>query len=73
MFVYEIDELAKREDVIVKYKKLEDLLSDENGSGIKGAELCKKLIFIKDLMQIQEIRCARTALVMPNVQVTQKK
>ncbi|KAG8278142.1 hypothetical protein J6590_027398 [Homalodisca vitripennis] len=42
---------TKREDSLVKCKELEDLFSDENGSDIKGAELCDELISVIDLMQ----------------------
>lgn len=47
-FLFKLDELPKREDLFVKCKDLEDLLSDGDDSDIKGAELCEELI--KDLM-----------------------
>ena len=49
-FLFKLDELPKREDLFVKCKDLEDLLSDGDDSDIKGAELCEELISIKDLM-----------------------
>ncbi|KAG5861872.1 hypothetical protein JTB14_017334 [Gonioctena quinquepunctata] len=53
-FLYHLLKLAKslckRKDLLVKSRDLEDLLSDEDDSDIKVAELCEELISIKDIM-----------------------